>query len=48
MLCNPNLDYGDIIYDQPNNLTFCQKIESIQYKTAQAITVTTHWTSETK
>ena len=23
-----HLDYGDILYDQPNNATFCQKIES--------------------
>ena len=25
----PRLDYGDIIYDQPNNETFTQKIERI-------------------
>ena len=27
----PHLDYGDIIYDQPNNENFPQKIERIQY-----------------
>ena len=26
----PNLDYGNILYDQPNNATLCKKIESIQ------------------
>ena len=25
----PRLDYGDIIYDQPNNETFTQKVERI-------------------
>ena len=34
----PNLDYGDFIYDQPNNDSFCSKIESIQYNAALAIT----------
>ena len=26
----PHLDYGDIIYHQPNNISFCQKVESTQ------------------
>ena len=30
----PYLDYGDIIYDQAYNLSFQQKLESIQYNTA--------------
>ena len=30
----PHLDYGDIIYHQPNNGSFCQKIESFQYQAA--------------
>ena len=34
----PQIDYGDIIYDQPQNESFCEKIESIQYKAALAIT----------
>ena len=25
----PHLDYGDVIYDNPSNETFCQMIESI-------------------
>ena len=25
----PLIDYGDIIYDQPNNDSFCEKLESI-------------------
>ena len=32
-----HLDYGDIIYDQPNNKSFTQKIERIQ---CNAITIT--------
>ena len=34
----PHLDYGDVIYDQPNNDLFCQRIESVQYNAALAIT----------
>ena len=34
----PNLDYGDFIYDQPNNDSFCSKIERVQYNAALAIT----------
>ena len=33
----PHLDYGDIIYDQPQNESFCNKLESIQYNAALAI-----------
>ena len=32
-LFRPNLDYGDIIFDKPNNKSSKSKIESIQYKT---------------
>ena len=32
------LDYGDVLYDQPNNESLCQKIESVQYNAALAIT----------
>ena len=32
----PLLDYGDIIYDI--NVSFCEKLESVQYKAALAIT----------
>ena len=34
----PHLDYAEIIYDQPNNLNLCNKIESCQYNAALAIT----------
>ena len=34
----PHLDYGDIIYDIPGNESFSQKIESVQYNAALAIT----------
>ena len=34
----PHIDYGNIIYDQPSNEFFCEKLESVQYKAALAIT----------
>ena len=34
----PLIDYEDIIYDQPQNESFCEKLESVQYKVALAIT----------
>ena len=34
----PHLDYGDIVYDQPNNSPLSEKIESLQYNAALAIT----------
>ena len=34
----PLIDYGDIIYDQSQNEPFCEKLESVQYKAALAIT----------
>ena len=36
----PHLDYGNSMYDQLNNETLSQKIESIHYKAAIAITGT--------
>ena len=33
----PHLDYGNIIYDQPNNESLNQKIERIQYNATGAI-----------
>ena len=44
----PQLDYGDIIYDQPNSERFTQKIEIIQYKAALAITGAIKGTSQCK
>ena len=34
----PHLNYGDILYDQPNNESLCKKFESIQYNAALVIT----------
>ena len=45
---HPHLDYGDIIYHQPNKGSFCQKIKSIQYQAVLAIIGAIHWTSQTK
>ena len=33
----PHLDYGDMIYDQTFNMSFQQKMETIQYNTSLAI-----------
>ena len=44
----PHLDYGDIIYDQTFNESFHQRIESIQYNAAIAITGATRGTSSEK
>ena len=48
VLLRPLIDYGDIIYDQPNNESFCEKLESIQYKAELAITGAIHGTSRDK
>ena len=42
------IDYSNISYDQPNNESFCEKLESIQYKAASAITGAIHDTSRDK
>ena len=39
-LVRPHLDYGDIIYDQPNKESLNQKTERIPYNAALAITGT--------
>ena len=44
----PLTGYGDIIYDQPKNESFCEKLESVQYKAALAITGAIHGTSREK
>ena len=48
MFARPHLDYGDIIYDQTFNESFHQRIESIQYNTAIAITGAIRGTSSKK
>ena len=44
----PQLDYGDIIYDQVYNASFQQKVESIKYNAALAITRPIGGTSKEK
>ena len=44
----PHLDYGDIVYDQPNNQSFSNKIKAVQYNAALAITNAIKETSRTK
>ena len=44
----PHLDYADIIYNQPNNEDFTQKIERIQYNATLAITGAIKGTSQSK
>ena len=44
----PLLDYGDTVYDHPNNKSFIDKIESIQYNAARAITGAIRGTSKEK
>ena len=44
----PHLDYSDVIYDQPNNSRLSDKIESVQYNAALAITGTIRGTSKEK
>ena len=42
------IDYGDIIYDQLHNSSFCEILESLQYKAALAITAAIQGTSREK
>ena len=44
----PHLDYGDVIYDQPNNSSLSDKIESVQYNAVLAITGAIRGTSREK
>ena len=34
----PHLDYGDLIYDNPENEALLNKLEKVQYQTCLAIT----------
>ena len=43
-----HLDYGDVIYDQPNNSNLSDKIESVQYNAVLAITGAIRGTSKEK
>ena len=44
----PLLDYGDIIYNQPHNVPFCEKLESVEYKAVLEITGVMQGTSHNK
>ena len=44
----PHYDYDDIIYDQPNNDSFCNMIERVQYNAALTITGVIDGTSQLK
>ena len=44
----PHLDYGDVIYDQSNLSSLTNKIESVQYNAALAITGAIWGTSKEK
>ena len=44
----PLIDYGDIIYDQPQNESFCEKLQFVQYISALAITGALQGTSHDK
>ena len=44
----PLIHCGDIIYDQPHNSSFCEKLESVQYEAALAITGAIQGTSREK
>ena len=44
----PHLDYGDVIYDQPNLSSLANKIKSVQYNAALGITGAIRGTSKEK
>ena len=44
----PLIAYGEMIYDRPQNESFCNKIESVQYKAALAIRGAIQGTSRDK
>ena len=48
MFCQTHLDYGDIIYGQPNNESFCNKLETVQINAVLAITGSIQGTSKIK
>ena len=44
----PRLNYGDILYDKPNNENFHNKLEKVQYRACLAIIGAIQGTSRTK
>ena len=47
-LLRPIIDYGYIIYDQPQNESFCDKLKSVRYKATLTITSAISGTSRDK
>ena len=47
-LIRPHLDYGAVVYDQPSNDAFCNKLKTVQYNAAVAITEAIKGTSREK
>ena len=43
-----NLDFADVVYDQPNNSSFVNRIESLQYSACLAVTGAIRGTSKVK
>ena len=48
MFIRPHLDYGDVVYDQSSNDAFSDKLETVQYNAALAITGAIKGTSREK
>ena len=48
MFVRPYLDYGDILYDKPDNKNFQNKLEKVQYRACLAITGAIQETSRQK
>ena len=48
LFIRPHLDYGDILYNEPENENFQNKSEKVQYRACLAITGTIHGTSKQK
>ena len=48
LFVRPDIDYGDVFYDEPNKEHFCNMIERVQYNTALAITGAVKGTSQQK
>ena len=47
-LIRPHLDYGAVVYDQPSNDAFCNKLKTVQYNAAVANTEAIKGTSREK
>ena len=44
----PHLDYGDVVYDQPSNDAFSNKLKTVEYNASLAITGTIKGASHEK